>query len=273
MPILLVITILTCYLIASVWLWRNALDNKSTAEQPPLLKQSKLPYLLIFVGLASHLYLAASLSYVDHSFNFSVASMSIWIGALLVILFLIGNCFLPIKNLALLTVPLSALSVLFSAIWGDQQLLIDQQSSLFYWHIAFSISGFTVLTLCVLQSLLFAAQEYGLRNKKWLMWVQLLPALQVMERLLFGIIWLGFILISIAIVLGFIVNNQAGNGLISFNHHTMLSLLGWLAFGILLCGRHFRGWRGSQTVKWTLIGFTLIELGYFGTKLVQETLT
>jgi ABC-type uncharacterized transport system permease subunit len=39
-----------------------------------------------------------------------------------------------------------------------------------------------------------------------------------------------------------------------------------------LWGRHTRGWRGKQAIRWTLGGFAALMLAYFGTKLVLELL-
>ena len=35
-------------------------------------------------------------------------------------------------------------------------------------------------------------------------------------------------------------------------------------------GRFFWGWRGMVAVRWTLTGFGLLLLGYFGSKVVLE---
>lgn len=53
-------------------------------------------------------------------------------------------------------------------------------------------------------------------------------------------------------------------------HKTLLSLVAWVVFGILLWGRHVRGWRGSKAIRWTLAGFLLLMLAFFGSKLVRE---
>jgi len=58
-----------------------------------------------------------------------------------------------------------------------------------------------------------------------------------------------------------------------FKHHTILAFLGWLVFAILLLKRVKQGLRGSQAVIWTISGFLLIQLGYFGTKIVSESLS
>jgi len=55
-------------------------------------------------------------------------------------------------------------------------------------------------------------------------------------------------------------------------HKTVLSVVAWLVFGSLLLGRRLRGWRGRKAITWTLSGFGILILAYFGTKLVLELL-
>jgi ABC-type uncharacterized transport system permease subunit len=43
-------------------------------------------------------------------------------------------------------------------------------------------------------------------------------------------------------------------------------------FAILLFGRWRFGWRGRRATGWTLSGFTLLALAYFGSKIVLETI-
>jgi ABC-type uncharacterized transport system permease subunit len=57
-----------------------------------------------------------------------------------------------------------------------------------------------------------------------------------------------------------------------FTHHIVLSIIAWAVFGMLLVGRRLYGWRGRTAVRWTLAGFTLLVLGYFGSKFVLEVL-
>ena len=55
-------------------------------------------------------------------------------------------------------------------------------------------------------------------------------------------------------------------------HHTVLSSLSWAIYGGLLAGRLWLGWRGASAVRWTIIAFTFLLLGYFGSKFVLEML-
>jgi ABC-type uncharacterized transport system permease subunit len=53
-------------------------------------------------------------------------------------------------------------------------------------------------------------------------------------------------------------------------HKTVLSIIAWIIFSGLLVGRMRYGWRGKTAIQWTLIGFVLLLLAYFGSKLVLE---
>jgi ABC-type uncharacterized transport system permease subunit len=55
-------------------------------------------------------------------------------------------------------------------------------------------------------------------------------------------------------------------------HHTVLAIASWFVYATLLVGRQLLGWRGSTAVRWTLIAFSLLVLGYFGSKFVIEIL-
>jgi ABC-type uncharacterized transport system permease subunit len=49
-------------------------------------------------------------------------------------------------------------------------------------------------------------------------------------------------------------------------------LLSWLTFGILIVGRHLRGWRGRTALRYTLVGFAFVVLAYTGSRFVIEVI-
>jgi ABC-type uncharacterized transport system permease subunit len=87
-----------------------------------------------------------------------------------------------------------------------------------------------------------------------------MPPLQTMEYLLFRLIWTGEVLLALAILTGalFLENMFAQH----LAHKTVLSIVAWLVFAVLLWGKHRLGWRGTTAVKWTLTGFGLLILAY-----------
>ena len=89
-----------------------------------------------------------------------------------------------------------------------------------------------------------------------------------MESLLFGFLWAGWILLSLSLLSGalFLDDLLAQH----LAHKTILSSFAWVVFAVLLWGRHQLGWRGHKAIRWTLAGFCLLMLAYFGSKLVRE---
>ena len=95
-----------------------------------------------------------------------------------------------------------------------------------------------------------------------------LPPLQLMETMLFELIWLGVIALTLSIGSGiaFIEDIMSQH----LMHKTVLSIAAWILFSILLWGRHRLGWRSQLAVRLTVTGFTLLMLAFLGSKLVLE---
>ncbi len=95
-----------------------------------------------------------------------------------------------------------------------------------------------------------------------------LPPLDALEKVMFRLIGAGFALLTLALFTGFVfVTNLFTQHLI---HKTVLSLVAWTIFGVLLIGRIRFGWRGRSALGWTLSGFGVLALAYFGAKFVLE---
>ncbi|MDH3608226.1 MAG: cytochrome c biogenesis protein CcsA [Gammaproteobacteria bacterium] len=135
-------------------------------------------------------------------------------------------------------------------------------------HIVFSLFSFSVLTISAIQSILLFNQERHLRKAEIDDMTRALPPLYDSEKFLFQTITIGFILLSIALITGFIFLENMFQQHIA--HKTILSILAWVLFAILLWGRWKFGWRGQMAVRWTLGGFAFLILAYLGSKFVQE---
>jgi ABC-type uncharacterized transport system permease subunit len=114
-----------------------------------------------------------------------------------------------------------------------------------------------------------AVIDHALRRHALSRLVRALPALDVLESLLFTLVGLGFALLTVSLLTGFLfVDNLFAQHLV---HKTVLSIVAWLLFGTLLCGRLFWGWRGRTAVRLTIGGVMVLILAYFGSKLILET--
>jgi ABC-type uncharacterized transport system permease subunit len=125
-----------------------------------------------------------------------------------------------------------------------------------------------VLTIAACQAAAVAALDYQLHHRHTRGLVQVLPPLQLMEAMLFELLWVGLVLLTIAISSGMLfLEDIFAQHLV---HKTVLTLCAWLLFATLLWGHHQLGWRSQTAVRFTLSGFVVLMLGYFGSKFVLE---
>ena len=137
-------------------------------------------------------------------------------------------------------------------------------------HILLSIVAYSVIALALSQSLLITIQNYQLKHRHIHDILRLLPPLQTMENTLFDLIAIGMLLLTVAIGTGLLfVDDFFAQHLI---HKTFFALAAWAVLAMLLVGRYLWGWRGMVAVKWTLVGFILLTLAYFGSKVVLEVI-
>jgi len=185
------------------------------------------------------------------------------------LMLLISSIKKPVLNLGIGVFPMSMLALIF-AIWGPVSTPSNGLAPGLTLHILTSLVAYSLIIIAACQALLVSVQNYQLKHKHTRGIIQVLPPLQTMEHLLFELICSGVLALTIAIGSGFIfIENLFAQHLA---HKTVLTLMAWLVFAILLAGHRWLGWRGMTAVRWTLGGATLLILGYFGSKVALEVL-
>ena len=198
---------------------------------------------------------------------FHAASLVGWLTALLL---LISSLRRPLENLGIALLPMAALSIALMFAYPSDRVLNDASTWQLDLHILLSILAYSLLVIAALQAMLLAIQDRQLRNRHPGGLIRALPPLQTMESLLFQLIGVGFTLLSMALLTGILfLEDIFAQHLV---HKTVLSLIAWLVFAILLWGHWRFGWRGRIAIRWTLGGFGFLMLAYFGSKLVLELL-
>lgn len=186
----------------------------------------------------------------------------------LVGLFLFSMGRKPVATLGVGVFPLGALGVALAIGFPQSPLLPKTASWGLGVHVLSSMLAYGLLSLAAVQAVVLALQERQLRHHQLSHWLRSLPPLQTMEAWLFQLIGWGFGVLSLALLVGLVyLQDIFAQHLV---HKTVLSGCAWLVFGGLLMGRHFGGWRGRTAIRWTLAGFSLLLLSYFGSKAVLE---
>jgi ABC-type uncharacterized transport system permease subunit len=174
----------------------------------------------------------------------------------------------PIENMGIMILPLAAIMLCIQVLVPTSHILSPAESKGLGVHILFSILAYSLLGMAAVQAILLSFQERSLHNRHPGGIVRALPPMETMEGLLFQLIIIGFALQSMSLLSGFIyLEDMFAQHLV---HKTVLSIIAWAVFAVLLFGHWRFGWRGRTAVRWTLSGFFTLLLAYFGSKYVLE---
>lgn len=257
-PTTLGIISICAYIISTALITKDSIKNISC-------KSSMIPaWLAVFI----HFSYTFSLFSQQQNLNFSLFSTASVISSLVSLLLLLATINKSVEKLGLAIFPLSCITLLVTLLVPEQIYVFKINNWQMAVHILSSIIAFSLLNIAAIQAVLLAIQEHQLRTHPPKRFIQTLPPLQTMESLLFQMIATGILLLTVSLISGFVfIEDLFAQHLV---HKTVLSIIAWVTFSSLLIGRIKFGWRGQTAVKWTLVGFSLLLLAYFGSKLVLE---
>jgi len=196
-----------------------------------------------------------------------VLSLVAWLLALFALLVAVKPRFVGLAAVLLPTAGIAALGTLIPQPVTPRDVAPDWG---IHAHVSMSILAYSLLSLGAGLAILFLFRERTLRRRQLSAWTRILPPLESLETALFTALAAGFSLLTLALFSGlmFLEDIFAQHLL----HKTVLSLVAWSVFAVLLFGRLRLGWRGRQAVHWVLAGYGLLALSYFGSRFVLEFL-
>ncbi|ALK98881.1 ABC transporter permease [Massilia sp. WF1] len=199
-------------------------------------------------------------------------SSALWIS---VAAWWIENRNIALDGMRRMIMPCAAVSALLPPLFPGSLMPVGEQTPAFGWHVAVAIMAYSTLTIAAFHAVLMALQETRLHTrsakKGWLgAAIDQLPALLTMEKLLFRMIGIGFVLLSLTVLSGIVFSEQLFGRALRWDHKNFFALLSWLLFAALLAGRRWRGWRGKTALRFTLAGFATLALAYVGSRFVFE---
>ena len=259
----LAITAAILYGLAGAWLLRRL-------RHPGAAASGFLPLWPAVVALLIHGPLVWKGLFTPEGLNVELFAILGLVGWLVALLLTLASLSLPVASLGIVVYPVVALSVIGLAFAPPGHYLTEELDFGLRAHILLSILAYSLLSIAAVQAALLYIQDSHLHRQQPGGFVRALPPLETMEKLLFGMIGLGFGLLTLSLLSGaFYLNDIFGQHLV---HKTVLSVIAWLIFAVLLFGRWQFGWRGRVAIRWAISGFVVLMLAYFGSKFVIELL-
>jgi ABC-type uncharacterized transport system permease subunit len=225
--------------------------------------------LIACVGVVVHVAALAVERKLDPDAALSLGDTAAIVGALIAVTALALALKARLRGMAALLLVIAAvLEAAFSE--GARNFTMGRPGWELSFHVAMATTAFAFLTIGAALAAAQVLVDRRLRSRQPLGILRILTPLESLESGCFHSIQAGFLLLTLALVSGaFFVENLFAQHLV---HKVVLAIIAWAVFGILLLGRRRFGWRGRKALRWTLAGYVLLGLSYFGSKLVLENL-
>lgn len=231
------------------------------------------PNLKLVLGLASvamaiHAVNDLLLFYSSDTVNFSLPNVISLVS--LVITLVVTLAALRVKLNLLLPVVYGfagiwQLSIIFMPPVESIPLVIEKMILLS--HISIALVAYCILTIATLYAFQVTYINFKLKEKNLNAVVHLPPLMQV-ERQLFSILTVGTLFLFISQVIGFVF--LEGFLAPENAHKTVLSLMAFALYAVILWGHFEKGWRGHRVLVLMVSASSLLTLAYFGSRFVKE---
>ena len=223
--------------------------------------------LMAGVGVLVHVAALVDERKLDPQAALSLGDVAAIVGALIAVTALALALKERLRGMAALLLVIAAiLETAFSE--GARSFTMGRPGWELSFHVAMATTAFAFLTIGAVLAIAQVVVDRRLRSRRPLGILRILTPLESLESGCFHSILGGFALLTLALVSGaFFVENLFAQHLV---HKVALAIVAWIVFGVLLLGRWRFGWRGRKALRWTLVGYVLLGLSYFGSKLVLE---
>jgi len=226
----------------------------------------------ILAPLAVHSWLVYDMLFASPEllFGFGQAlSVMLWLA---VMLYWIESLFFQLEGMQAPILALASVCAPLPAMFPGLASPAYSQSMEFRLHLLLAMLAYGLFTIAAVHAMLMTIMERRLHGGTVSGPFFALPPLLTMERLLFRVIFAGYVLLTLTLATGIVFSETLFGQAMKFNHKTLFAVISWLIFAALLAGRYFYGWRGRIALRWTLAGFITLLLAYVGSRFVLEVI-
>ena len=203
-----------------------------------------------------------------HGLDLSLSHALSLVALLTVLVAWMTGALASVPGVGAVVLPVAAVAALLPGLDGSTRSVPYAGEALANAHIAVALLAYAFFIVAAAQALVMTGLESRLhRGAPESVHA---PPLLTLERSLFRLIAVGFVLLSLALASGVLFSEQLFGRAFQLTHKNVFAVASWIVFGALCVGRWRYGWRGRQALRWILAGTGLLILAYLGTKFVLE---
>jgi ABC-type uncharacterized transport system permease subunit len=226
--------------------------------------------LLPIPPLAIHLYVLGMELFGGPGIRLGFSTSLSAVAALTVLTYAAASWRYHLAGLQGFVLAFAGIAVAIEAIAPTPQASAHSGMLVFKAHLVVAFAAYSLFTIAAMHALLIALAEKHLHKAVPPSIVAGLPPLLTLEKLLFRMIQVGFLLLTLTLFSGILFSEEIFGKPLPLNHKTVFGVTSWLIFAALLLGRRIYGWRGRTAIYWTLAGFVCLMLAYVGVRFVLE---
>ena len=188
----------------------------------------------------------------------------------LVLLFLLLDLRFHLSVMGAFAAPLAFLLMVASALSPNVVVHLNPvlQSWLFPVHIVFAFLGNAAFALSFGAGVMYLVQYRMLKSKRFTGIYQLLPSLDVLDKVNYTCLTIGFPLMTLGIITGAFWANTAWGSYWSWDPKETWALITWFLYAALMHGRLTSGWRGRKAAIFSIIAFLFLLFTFLGVNLL-----
>ena len=171
-----------------------------------------------------------------------------------------------LKILGVFAAPLAALIMLAAYQVPRQPVQAEKIFNSFWFiiHILSVFIGEAALAMACGVGILYILQENSIKSKKRGFFYDRLPSLDLLDTTGYGSIVVGFIMLTLGLVTGFVYAKATWGRFWSWDPKEVWSVATWLIYAALFHQRLTVGWRGRRAAIMAIIGFAAILFTFIG---------
>lgn len=138
-------------------------------------------------------------------------------------------------------------------------------------HVLVIFIGEAAFALACGVGMLYILQESAIKKKRRSgFFFKRLPSLELLDQTGYGCIVVGFTLLTVGLITGFIYAKSIWGSFWSWDPKEVWSGIAWLLYAALLHGRLALGWRGKKAAIMSMIGFAVLLFTFLGVNLLLK---
>ncbi len=138
-------------------------------------------------------------------------------------------------------------------------------------HVLAAFFAYASFALSFVGALLYLVENRGLKSKRIDTFYHRLPPLEVLETVVYRTIILGFPLLTVALVSGFVWTKQVFGVFWRWDPKFVLSILTWVIYLAILYAHYVSSFRGRNVVIISILAFCCVLLTFLGVNFFENS--